>query len=132
MKTKEQKLAQVDELVRKLGLTRGEVVNYLNKLLLTEKMEAPKIRGDIAKTTKSVKQNEIFNDIANYLKNKYNENHVNGDYELSNHLGFDELDFEEFRLFLGQKYSINIPEKIAIRWKTINDAIKFVQSLTSN
>ena len=72
MKTKEQKLAQVDELVRKLGLTRGEVVDYL----ITEKTEAPKIRGDIAKTTKSVKQNEIFNDIANYLKNKYPINRV--------------------------------------------------------
>lgn len=46
METKEQKLAQVDELVKSLGLTRKEAVDYLDKLSSAEKKENSQIREE--------------------------------------------------------------------------------------
>ena len=68
METKEKKLAQVDELVTNLGLTRDEVVDYLTKLPPVEKKKISKIGTNIVKTTKSVTEEDIFNDIKNIIK----------------------------------------------------------------
>ncbi|MBR5598556.1 MAG: hypothetical protein IKW39_00795 [Alphaproteobacteria bacterium] len=138
METKEKKLAQVDELVTNLGLTRDEVVDYLTKLPPVEKKKISKIGTNIVKTTKSVTEEDIFNDIKNILLRDHDgwitEELFGARYLLSEHLGLEETDLNDLLCKLCKKYGISstvITLQEFSSWRTVEDIVETFYNITN-
>ena len=121
MKTKRKKLAQLDEVIVRLGLTKKEVVEHLMLSLESDNQFTKE-------TVLSDDKQEIYLNIKEYLEESlsYQEGLLTPKSCVKE---VDSLELVELVMHLEVMYSIDIKEEIIEKWKTVEDVVETVYLL---
>ena len=123
MDTKKKKLAQLDEVIVRLGLTKKEVVEHLMLSLESDKQFTKE-------TVLSDDKQEIYLNIKEYLEESlsYQEGLLTPKSCVKE---VDSLELVELVMHLEVVYSIDIKEEIIEKWKTVEDVVETVYLLVN-
>lgn len=123
MDTKKKKLAQLDEVIVRLGLTKKEVVEHLMLSLESDNQFTKE-------TVLSDDKQEIYLNIKEYLEESlsYQEGLLTPKSCVKE---VDSLEFVELVMHLEVMYSIDIKEEIIEKWKTVEDVVETVYLLVN-
>lgn len=123
MDTKKKKLAQLDEVIVRLGLTKKEVVEHLMLSLESDNQFTKE-------TVLSDDKQEIYLNIKEYLEE--NISYQGGLLTLKSCVKeVDSLGLVELVMHLEVTYSIDIKEEIIEKWNTVEDVVETVYLLVN-